>query len=137
MSALSALSPPLPFFHPDEMPDVYAITGVGTCMEPEIADGSVVAFTKQVPPKPGDVVSIVFTREAGRRRGLPGLIKRLVIPPGFEGLVIVEQFNPPRTYTIPTTDILAIHKLIGIAQSAGDGQALIERSLLDRAGAAP
>lgn len=111
--------PPPKFIHPDDMPDRYAITGVGTCMEPLIADGSLVAFDKRQEPQGGDIVALIFTPEAARRRGQPGMIKRLVFalpPAGFDGLIVVEQINPRKTLTIPSTDVLAVHRFIGLPE---------------------
>lgn len=39
------------------------------------------------------------------------------------GLVVVDQINPPRRYCIPTTDVLAVHKFVGVAESTGPGMA--------------
>jgi phage repressor protein C with HTH and peptisase S24 domain len=121
------VSPPPPkFIHPDGLPDMYALTGVGTCMQPLIQDGACCVFDKREEPQPGDIVGVMFTREAAVRRGQPGVIKRLVMPPppaGFDGLFIVEQINPPRSYTLPTADVIALHKFVGIAERHGKGTA--------------
>jgi hypothetical protein len=112
------------------MPDQYALTGVGQCMAPMIADGTLLVFDKRQEPQRGDIVGLVFTREAAQRWGVPGLLKRLAfalppsdLPRDFQGLVVVDQINPPRRYAIPTSDILAVHKAIGTAESDGDGRA--------------
>ena len=129
--ATAPLAPaPLPFIHPDDMPDVYALTGVGTCMEPLLPHGACLVFDKRESPEPGDIVGLIFTPAAAARRGMPGWLKRLTAPPppeGFDGLIIVEQINPPRTYSVPTTDVLAIHKFIGTATTTGEGQAMFWR----------
>ncbi len=116
---------PLPFIHPNEMPDTYAITGVGHCMAPLIADGTILVLSKTAHPEPGDIVGVIFTREAAGSWGLPGLVKRLAfhLPPASGGLVVVEQINPARRYLIPSTDVLAVHKAIGTAESDGPGRA--------------
>jgi len=114
----------IPFIHPDDMPDLYALTGVGTCMQPLVSDGACIAFDKRPPVESGDIVGIVFTREAGRRRGLPGLVKRLVAPDVF-GQIVVEQVNPRQRMAIPATDVLAIHKMIGIAETRPDGSTFV------------
>ena len=123
MNAVLARAP-LPFIHPDDMPDVYALTGVGTCMEPMFKDGVLLAFDKRQVPVPGDIVGLIFTREAALRRNLPGSIKRLVMglpPAGFDGLVVAEQINPHRVYYFPTTDVLAVHKCVGRVTKLADG----------------
>ena len=121
-----------PFIHPDDMPDLHALHGYGTCMEPLIADGTLLVVDKRETPCPGDVVSVIFTREAAARWRLPGMVKKLALalPPmdvgaGGEvvGLVVLDQINPPRRYAIPTTDVLAVHKCVGTATSQGDGLA--------------
>ena len=124
MSAPAFAQSPLPFIHPDDMPDVYALTGVGTCMEPLFKDGVLLAFDKRQQPMPGDIVGLIFTREAALRRNLPGSLKRLVMgvpTAGFDGLIIAEQINPPRVYSFPTTDVLAVHKCVGRVSKLADG----------------
>lgn len=115
---------PLSFIHPDDMPQLYALRGVGRCMEPVITDGTLMAFDKDQQPEPGDVVGLVFTRDYAERWGAPGCVKRLkmALPPpifgdGFESLVVVEQINPARTYTFRSADVLAVHKCVGLAEA--------------------
>ncbi len=119
-----------PFIHPNDMPDLHALRAYGTCMEPLLSDGSVLAFDKRETPEIGDIVSLIFTQEAAERWKLPGLVKKLALPlPPLNGhgeavgLIVVDQFNPPRRYCIPTTDILAVHKFVGVAESTGPGMA--------------
>ncbi len=101
-----------PFIHPDTMPDQYALTGVGRCMEPLIRDGALVVFDKRQEPRCGDIVGLVLTREAAQRWGVPGLLKRLALalppsdlPAGCQGMVVVDQINPPRRYALSTADV--------------------------------
>lgn len=130
-TAFKDTRPALPFIHPDDMPDLYAIVGTGTCMEPVIADGATLVFDKTQEPRPGDIVGLTFTKERAARCGLPGLVKRLrfALPPQgmsgptVTGLIVVEQTNPPRTYTFRAADVLAVHKCVGFAESAGQGRA--------------
>jgi hypothetical protein len=120
-------SGPLPYIDPADMPDLYAIKGVGRCMEPLLADGALLVGDKRQLPEAGDTVIVHFRREIAPRYGIPGWIKRLAgpIPPtGFEGLIALEQLNPPKQYLVPSTHIAAIHKCVGTAESAGDGRAL-------------
>ena len=123
-------SAPLPFIHPDDMPDEYALIAVGHCMEPLIANGTLLVFDKRQEPRRGDIVGLIFTREAAERWQLPGLLKKLAmalppsdLPRGCEGLVVVDQINPPRRYCIPMSDVLAVHKAVGTAESDGPGRA--------------
>lgn len=117
----------IPFIHPADMPDRYALAGVGTCMAPLVNDGDCLAFDKRLPVEPGDLVGVIFTQRAGMQRRLPGLLKRLVSAPpeGFDGPIILEQMNPPRRLAIASTDVLAIHKMIGIAQTHPDGRTTV------------
>jgi len=128
----------LPFIHPDTMPDQYALIGVGDCMAPLIADGTLVVFDKRSEPRPGDIVGLVLSREAAQRWGVPGLLKRLALalppsdlPRGNGGLVVVDQLNPPQRYCIPTEDVLAVHKAIGTAESDGAGSARFRPSKVE------
>ncbi|WP_126003950.1 hypothetical protein [Sphingomonas koreensis] len=118
----------LPFIHPDDMPDLYALTGRGTYMMPLIDDGAVLVMDKNQIPSVGDTVALTFTREAAQRYHMPGMLKRLAyaLPPAeFAelGLIVVEQLTPHRLYTFPVGDVLAVHKCIGFAESSGVGEA--------------
>lgn len=120
---------PLPFIHPDDMPERYALTGVGNCLAPMIKDGALVVFDKSADIKAGDTVGLIFTRDFAARYGFPGCIKRLTLalppahlPPGIAALIVVEQLNPPRQYTFASRDVLAVHKAIGFAERGEDGQ---------------
>jgi hypothetical protein len=116
----------MPFIHPDDMPDLYAITGYGTCMVPLYHDGDLLVGDKREKPELGDVVFVHFTREAAPRYGFPGWIKRLIhIWPveGEETLFTLEQINPRRRYIVPAGDITGIHKVVGTATSTGEGTA--------------
>jgi hypothetical protein len=134
-TAFKSEAPELPFIHPDDMPDQYALKAVGDCMTPVIPDGSLIVCDKRVEPEPDDIVSLIFTQEVAERRRLPGLVKKLAmaLPPwnmtgDATGLVVVDQLNPPRRYCIPTADLLAVHKVIGTAESSGDGMATFRPS---------
>lgn len=132
--ATSLKAAPLPFIHPDDMPDQYALTGVGQCMSPLIADGTLLVLDKRQAPQPGDIVGLVFTRQAAQRWGVPGLLKRLALalpPSNCTGLVVVDQINPSRRYAIPTTDVLAVHKAIGTAERHEDGRVLFRPSKVE------
>lgn len=115
----------LPFIHPDDMPERYCLTGFGTCMEPLIPDGALIAFDKRIMPRRGDIVGLTFTREMALRQGMPGMIKRLVTDwlPDSKAMVTFEQINPPRTYRFSPLDLLAVHKFIGLPDQREDGTA--------------
>lgn len=114
----------LPYIDPADMPDLYALTGQGRCMEPLYMDGATLVGDKREKPEPGDVVIVHFHRDAARRYGFPGWIKRLVhVWPlqGEEALITLEQLNPPRRYLVPEGDVAAMHKCVGTATCTGDG----------------
>lgn len=115
----------LPFIHPDDMPDRYCLPGVGTCMEPLIPDGALIAFDKRETPKKGDVVCLTFTRAMALKQGLPGMVKILGMEliPGFDTLLAFEMLNPRRTIHFWSSDLLAIHKCIGFPDKRADGSA--------------
>lgn len=118
-------SPP-PFIDPADMPDIYAVPGVGTCMEPRVPNGQLLAFDKRIAPEPGDIVVLFFHQHHAARYGAPGWVKRLVIgppPAGFRGVIAVEQLNPPRQYLVPTAHVAAIHRCIGFAAADPSGRA--------------
>ena len=122
-AATTFKQPAFSFIHPDDMPDVYAIPGYGRCMEPEIADGSLLAFDKRTQPRVGEIVVLFFSREHAPRYGMPGMIKRLAMPlppEGVQGLIVVEQLNPRKILTLPTSHVVAVHRCIGRA-AGGDG----------------
>jgi hypothetical protein len=93
-------------------------------MEPLFADGSLLVGDKREAPAIGDAVILHFKREHAARYGVPGMIKRLTMalpPVGFDGLIIVEQLNPPRQYAFPTAHVAAVHKIIGTAEHDSPG----------------
>jgi hypothetical protein len=116
------------FADPDQIPSLYALRGVGTCMEPLIGDGSLLAFNKDDPAQSGDTVNIWFHPYRVKPGAPQGMIKRLLygLPPKDVpsalldmAVVVVDQLNPPRQYQIPASHILAIHKCIGFAETDG------------------
>lgn len=120
------------FVHPDEIPDLYALWGSGTCMKPLIDDGALLTFDKRENVMSGDTVNIWFRPERVKPGQPQGNVKRLVLglppvelPPSLMDMarVVVDQLNPPRQYSIPASYILAIHKCVGTAEPGCGGQA--------------
>lgn len=118
-----------------ELPNLYAMTGQGTCMEPVVKDGATLAFSKTIEPQPGDVV-IVWLREERQPAGTPQcLLKKLVSgwPKGagqhrnVAEPVIVEMLNPPRRLLFAPGDVLAVHRCIGPDIPTGNGRADVTR----------
>jgi hypothetical protein len=98
-------------------------------MAPVIPDGSVVAFSKVERPLAGDYV-VIWRKPGTYPEGqYQGLVKRLVLNiPHFvksfpfadhpesevQGGIFFERFNPPGRFAILCSEILAIHKAIGL-----------------------
>ena len=123
--------------HPDDMPDVYASICKGVCLEPFYRDGACLVFSKSEQIEPGDFVGVLLHPAIVEADGLPRRVKRLVSA-GWHGItfpfkphpqdevepvVILEQLNPPRIFRIRASHILAMHKVIGEAETMGNGQA--------------
>lgn len=111
----------LPYIDPADMPDLYAITGVGRCMEPLYSDGVLLVGDKRETPECGDVVILHFCRDIAPHYGVPGWIKRLVQTAPEGDLITVEQLSPPRRYSVPADHIAGMHKCVGTATSTGKG----------------
>lgn len=132
-----------PALSPDQWPDLFASTAFGTCLEPVFRDGACLAFQKSAPVAPGDFVGIVFKPEFVPPGRPQAIVKRLVfglgglsLPletgwgRGLTPMLIVEQLNPPRQFSIPATRLLAVHKVIGEAVRLPGGRAHVDRSLV-------
>lgn len=122
---------------PDDCPDVYASICKGACLEPTFADGVCLVFSKLAPCQDGDFVGIWLRPDIPQADELPRRVKRLGmgLPHGFAfpfrpasgnelvPLVALEQLNPPRSFLIPATHIIAMHKVVGTAIEQGNGMA--------------
>ncbi|MBU1607188.1 MAG: hypothetical protein KKD08_10335 [Alphaproteobacteria bacterium] len=127
--------PDLP--HPDELPDIFAATCVGKCLEPAIADQSCLVFDKREPVGNGDFVCLMFRPGFVPPGETPGMVKRLVSGAGVPlapainpasdiiPLIFVEMLNPPRTLRFKATDVIAMIKCVGLAISHDDGRAAL------------
>ncbi|NTG09233.1 S24 family peptidase [Rhizobium rhizogenes] len=113
--------------HPDELPDIYVMTGDGTCMEPEIMDGTKLMFSRTEKYEQGDVV-LLFRRPEFTPPGEHQLlIKRLIFAPpasywadptsvqfgNIAPTVLVEMLNPYRVLQCDAQKLLGIHKCLG------------------------
>src|SRR5665213_4381952 len=95
---------------PSVLPDQYAMYVNGTCLEPEILNGTCVLIDKAQAYRPGDLVPIYRRREATPPGQFQSQLKRLVMMPPhwvrfpyrehpqgeIASLVIVEMINPRR-----------------------------------------
>jgi hypothetical protein len=114
--------------HPDEFPAVYALQCVGTCLEPEIMDGTTLVFHRDEPYRPGDLVVLFKRPEMVKPGNLQMIVKRLILAPShaywrngdrdmgdIKPVVIVEMLNPRRTLYADPDSLLGIHKCRGPA----------------------
>ena len=119
-------APAREFIDPATLPDIYCSTCEGDCLSPLIADGATIAFSKLEEARAGDFVS-VWHRPGITNGKHQAIVKRLVmnIPPWVKfpykdhpksdvlAILMAEQMNPRRTFTIKCSDVLAVHKAIG------------------------
>lgn len=112
---------------PSLLPDQYALVCEGDCMEPEIADGSCLLFSKSERYAAGDLVILYLRPELVAPGDYQAIVKRIIYPPPsglafpheqqhaaeISFIVVVAQINPPRRFAIPCADLLAIHKCLG------------------------
>jgi Peptidase S24-like len=115
-------------FDPATLPKMYALSVIGDCMEPAIADGAEAIFSKAEKFGPGDIVVIWFRPEVVKAGMARCAMKRLTLAPppwvtGFPyqdnpgsdvgALLVFEQDNPRLTYSMKCSDIAAVHKFTG------------------------
>lgn len=126
---------------PTVVPEVYASETKGRCLEPVFSEGDCIVFSSNEPCLPGDFVGFWLHPDIPLPHELPRRIKRLKasLPQDlslpyrsqFEGdlgpLIELEQLNPPRTLKVPASHILAMHKVIGTAETMTDGTATFSK----------
>ena len=91
----------------------YALHVVGSSMEPRYyANETIHAH----PSKPITVGAFVVLQIRAREDGEPprALVKRVV--KRLASKIVVEQFNPPRTFEIATKDIVSMHRVVSSAE---------------------
>ena len=134
-TAVHAIEPDLPigFIDPASVPDLYAMVCSGTCMEPIIPDGARVWADKTQPIEVGDLVFVYLRPEAVEPGGLPIRLKRLLVaPPSWVTfpwadnprsevlpVVIFGMDNPRASLSLRCSQILAIHKCMGLVPAWG------------------
>ena len=96
------------------VPGVYAVYVVGASMEPRYHPGELVHIH---PGKPLTVGAYVLVQRRPRNDGEPPLavIKRLAKRSGAK--IVLEQFNPPKSFEIKTDDIVSIHRVVGSGEA--------------------
>jgi phage repressor protein C with HTH and peptisase S24 domain len=96
------------------VPGAYAVYVVGASMEPRYHPGELVHIH---PGKPLTVGAYVLVQRRPKNDGDPPLavIKRLARRTGSK--IVLEQFNPPRTYEIKSDDVVSIHRVVGSGEA--------------------
>lgn len=141
--AIDATSTPAPgLATAPTYPDVYALKPVGDCMAPEINDGDPIVISSSQHPKAGDLVVVHLRPAAAARWGSEAIVKRLCHDPLISRFpwdptrsdliptIVLDQLNPPRTYRIAATDILALHKVLGVGERR-DGAVVAPRAMVE------
>jgi phage repressor protein C with HTH and peptisase S24 domain len=96
------------------VPGAYAVYVVGASMEPRYHPGELVHIH---PGKPLTVGAYVLVQRKPRNDGEPPLavIKRLARRTGSK--IVLEQFNPSKSFEIKTDDIVSIHRVVGSGEA--------------------
>ena len=107
----------------------YGLQLTGNCLDPEFKDGDLVVFDRDAKIEAGCFANFFYRAEVVPPGQLSVALKRVVFaPPPFVKLpfrdhpdstviplVIVEQFNPARQWSIRMSDLLAVHRCLGSA----------------------
>ena len=109
------------FINPAVMPDRYAMQVTGDCLDPAVRDGEYLAFSATADCAPGDVVAVFLAPEACRN-GMPQVQVKILVTPlprwrnarwtGPQPVVGFEMLNPATRFSVPVSDILAVHLCI-------------------------
>lgn len=87
--------------------DIYAIYVVGDSMSPRFEDGELVYVSGRRPARSGDYVIVQIGAET---EDVEAYCKRLVRRDGER--LVLEQYNPARTFEVPASTVLAVHKVL-------------------------
>ena len=96
------------------VPNAYAVYVAGVSMEPRYHPGELVHIH---PGKPLTVGAYVLVQRRPKNDGDPPLavIKRLAKRTGIK--IVLEQFNPPKSFEIRSDDIVSIHRVVGSGEA--------------------
>ena len=91
-------------------PNGYATYVIGTSMEPRYHPGELIYVH---PGKPVNLGAYVLVQLKPPEEGSPplALIKKLSRKSATR--IVLEQFNPPRTFDVPVKEIVSIHRIVG------------------------
>lgn len=112
--------------------EIYATVVGGDCMAPEIPSGSAVAVDPRALVRSGDLIIIVRKPEFIRAGDPPAVLKRLEgrlhrarlargAYPG-EPRLRVSMLTPACCFTIPYSEIAAVHRCLGLVETTADGR---------------
>jgi phage repressor protein C with HTH and peptisase S24 domain len=96
------------------VPNAYAVYVVGASMEPRYYQGELVMIH---PGKPVTAGAFVLVQRRPKNDGEPPLavVKRLIKRTGTK--IVLEQFNPPKTFEIRNDEIVSIHRVVGSGEA--------------------
>jgi hypothetical protein len=127
---------PSNFTDPTTLPDEYAMRVRGDCLAPAIKAGDAVLFDQCQPYAPGDLVGVYLkpgcyggSTNVGLKRLVMNMMPGVTYPytpsptSNVMPVLVCEQDNPHRQYTILADQILAVHRCLGLVP---DGVALYE-----------
>lgn len=89
--------------------DVYALYVVGVSMSPRFDEGELVYVSANRPARPGDYVVVQTSEDDGE---ITAWCKRLVRRDADK--VVLEQFNPPKTFEVSSKAAVAVHRVLTI-----------------------
>ena len=101
-------------------PDAYGCLLRGDCLAPEINNGDMALVSPSELPQAGDLV-VLYSKNGGTP-WLKRLVMAPMVPVGtalhpssdVALLVIVEMLNPPHRFRVPTDQLAAMHRVIGV-----------------------
>lgn len=95
------------------VPGAYAVYVVGASMEPRYHPGELVHIH---PGKPLTIGAYVLVQRRPKDGETPAaVIKRLIKRTGAK--IVLEQFNPHKTFDIRADDIVSIHRVVGSGEA--------------------
>lgn len=95
------------------VPGAYAVYVVGASMEPRYHPGELVHIH---PGKPLTIGAYVLVQRRPKDGDTPAaVIKRLIKRTGSK--IVLEQFNPHKTFEIRADDIVSIHRVVGSGEA--------------------
>lgn len=96
------------------VPDAYAVYVMGASMEPRYHPGELAHIHPHKPVTIGAYV-LVQKKPNGPGEAPLAVIKRLVKRSGNR--IMLEQFNPPKTFEIKADEIVSMHRVVGSGES--------------------